>query len=218
MLTVVGVAPGLRDNLSDQQPRPHFYVPYGVSFRTNAYLHIRTTAPDAAAESRLLPDIRRELVALDADLPILSVQTLEGWRTTNTLFALTRVFAAILGTFGAAALFLATIGLYGLKAYVVSRRTREIGIRIALGATPSRVVWLVVREGLAWSSVGLILGLGLSVLAGLGMRAMTYQGRGPDPAILALAAMVLTSAGLIASWLPAWRATRIAPTQAIRNS
>jgi predicted permease len=218
VLEVVGVAPGVRDELSDKEPRPHVYVTYAQEFHTTAFLHIRTTAATADAEAALLPGLRSELMAIDSSLPILAMQTLSGWRTVNPIFTLTRVFAAILGAFGGAALFLATIGLYGLKAYVVSRRTREIGIRVALGATPSSVIWLIVREGLTWSAIGLVVGGALAVGAGLGMRSLVYQGRSADPLILAIVTAVLASAGLFASWLPARRAARIAPIQAMRNA
>jgi predicted permease len=218
VLEVVGVAPGLRDDLSDQEARPHIYVTYGRIFRTNAYLHVTTTLSSADGEAALLPDLRRELVAIDRALPILAMQTLTNWRAQSPIFTLTRVFAAILGAFGGSALLLATIGLYGLKAYVVSRRTREIGIRVALGATPSNVIWLVVREGLAWSALGLGVGAVLAFGAGLGMRSLVYQGRNADPLILTIVTLVLASAGLFASWVPARRAARIAPIQAMRNS
>ena len=218
VLEVVGLAPGLRDEVFDEEARPHIYVTYGRIFRTNAYLHVSTMLPSADAEAALLPELRRELVAIDSALPILAVQTLTTWRTQNPIFTLTRVFAAILGAFGGAALFLATIGLYGLKVYVVSRRTREIGIRVALGATPSSVIWLVVREGLTWSAIGLVVGAVLAFGAGLGMRSLVYQGRSADPLILTIVTVVLASAGLFASWLPARRAAHIAPVQAMRNS
>jgi predicted permease len=218
VLEVVGVAPGLRDDLSDQEARPHIYVTYGRIFRTNAYLHVTTTLSSTDGEAALLPDLRRELVAIDRALPILAMQTLTNWRAQSPIFTLTRVFAAILGAFGGSALLLATIGLYGLKAYVVSRRTREIGIRVALGATPSNVIWLVVREGLAWSALGLGVGAVLAFGAGLGMRSLVYQGRNADPLILTIVTLVLASAGLFASWVPARRAARIAPIQAMRNS
>jgi len=218
VMEVVGVAPGLRDELSDDEPRPHLYVTYGQQFRTNAFMHIRTNAANAEAETAMLPGLRRELAEIDPALPILAMQTLTDWRTSNALFTLTRVFAAILGAFGGAALFLATIGLYGLKAYIVSRRTREIGIRVALGATPASVIWLVVREGLTWSAIGLVAGAVLAFGAGLGMRSLVYQGRGADPLILTSVTIVLASAGLFASWLPARRAATIAPVQAMRNS
>jgi len=217
VVEVVGVAPGLRDDLFADAPGPHLYVPYGQTFRTNAFLHVRSSAA-GVNESALLPGLRREITSIDSGLPILGVQTLAGWRAENEDFLLVKMFAAILGTFGAAALFLASIGLYGLKAYIVSRRTREIGIRIALGATPSGVTWLVVREGLLWSLIGLAVGAVLSFAAGLGMRSIVYQGRGADPQIIALVVGVLTVAGFLASWLPARRAARIAPIHAIRNS
>ncbi|HKW03242.1 MAG TPA: ADOP family duplicated permease [Vicinamibacterales bacterium] len=218
ILNIVGVAPGLRDELSDDQLRTHIYVPYGLKFQSNAFMHIRTSVSNADAESALLPGLRGELTSIDTALPILAMQTLSGWRATNAIFTLTRVFAAILGAFGGAALFLATIGLYGLKAYVVSRRTREIGIRVALGATPSSVIWLIVREGLTWSAIGLAIGSALAFGAGLGMRSLVYQGRSADPVILAIVTLVLASAGLLASWLPARRAARIAPVQAMRGA
>jgi len=218
VLEVVGEAPGLRDELFDDQPGPHLYVPYGHQFHSNAYLHLRTTAPGAAAETALLPGLRRDVQAIDPSLPILSLHTLTDWRTGNEIFALTRVLAGILGSFGGAALFLAAIGLYGLKAYVVSRRTREIGIRVALGASPTSVVWLVLREGLVWTIVGMIAGMALSFAAGFGMRTFTYHGRGADALILAISVAVLGLAGVVATWLPARRAARIAPVQAIRSA
>jgi predicted permease len=217
VVEVVGVAPGVRDDLFADGPEPHLYVPYGQTFRTNAFLHVRTSST-GADEGALLPGLRRDIASTDAALPILAARTLSDWRTHNDLFLLVRMFAAILGTFGAAALVLATVGLYGLTAYVVSRRTREIGIRIALGATPSGVTWLVVREGWLWSAIGLIVGAALSVAAAFGMRSMIYQGRGADPLILALVVGALTSTGFLASWLPARRASHIAPIQAMRNT
>jgi len=139
------------------------------------------------------------------------------YRDRNLLLAVVRIGAAMFTIFGGVALFLAAVGIYGVKAYVVSRRTREIGIRVALGATPRGVVWMVVRDGLVASVVGLGIGLALSALVGIAMRSITYQGRAADAAVLGLALAVLAGSALLASWLPARRATKVSPLLAIRQ-
>jgi hypothetical protein len=217
VLRVVGVVPGVRDNLFDLEPRPHLYVPFGQEARAGAVLHVRTRATTAAAEAAMLPALRRTLIDVDPQLPVLSLETLPMFRDRNLMLAIVRIGAVIFTVFGAVALFLAAVGVYGVKAYLVSRRTREIGIRMALGASPAGVVWMVIRDGLVASVIGLGLGLGLAAIVGQGMRALTYQGRAADAAMLGLALVVLTTAALFASWIPARRATRITPTRALRE-
>ena len=165
----------------------------------------------------MLPALGRTLIDVDPQLPVLSLETLPMFRDRNLMLAIVRIGAVIFTVFGAVALFLAAVGVYGVKAYLVSRRTREIGIRMALGASPAGVVWMVIRDGLVASVIGLGLGLGLAAIVGQGMRALTYQGRAADAAMLGLALVVLTTAALFASWIPARRATRITPTRALRE-
>ena len=217
VMTVVGVAPGLRDNLFGVGATPHLYVPFGTAFQSMAYLHIRTRAASAAAEAAMVGDLRRTVESVDPRVPILSIETQSTFRARGLMLAVVRVCAVIFTAFGIMALGLAALGIYGVKAYVVSRRTREIGIRVALGATPGRIAGLVVGEGLVTSVVGLAIGLGLSALAGLAMRSLTYQGRAADAAVLAVSFGVLVTAALVASWLPARRATRISPIRALRE-
>jgi ABC-type antimicrobial peptide transport system permease subunit len=140
------------------------------------------------------------------------------FRARNLLLALLNTGASLFAMFGLAALFLAAIGVYGVKAYLVSRRTREIGIRVALGAEPRNVISMVLREGLTLVAAGLLLGVGLSVLAGGALRGMLFQGQALDLPVIALAAGTLVLAVLLASWIPARRATRVAPTTALRAS
>ena len=168
------------------------------------------------AEAALLPSLRKTVESVDATLPVLSVETRASNRDHNLLFALLRVGAAVFMVFGGIALGLATVGVYGVKAYVVSNRTREIGIRIALGATPRSVVWTVVREGFTLSMVGLGAGLLLSIVVMSGMSAMTLQAHGADMATTLGAMIVLALAAAAASWIPARRATRVPPTVALR--
>jgi predicted permease len=215
---IVGVAPPIRHNLFDEKPGPHIYVPIGRDFGSNAYLHIKTRAGSADAEAAMLPAIRRVLSGVDPRLPVLTLETQAMNRDRSFFLAILNAGAGLFTTFGVVALFMAAIGVYGVKAYVVSRRTREIGIRVALGAAPGDVVWMIVREGLTLSVAGLAVGVGLSALAGLGLRSLLYQGGGgQDAAVIAVALATLAGSALLASWWPARRATRIAPVKALRS-
>jgi ABC-type antimicrobial peptide transport system permease subunit len=128
-----------------------------------------------------------------------------------------RAGAKIFVVFGVLALFMSMIGVYGVKSYVVARRTREIGIRVALGATPGNVVRMIVRDGLVTTVIGLVVGLALSVLVGFGLRSLLFgDGRFDAPVIFA-AMLALTAAATLAAWLPARRATRVTTTLAIRS-
>jgi predicted permease len=216
VLRVVGLVPGVRQDLFDVEPVAHLYVPLGQATRSEIFVHVRTSAPTAKAEEALLPSMRRTVEAASASLPVLSVETRAMYRSRNLMFSMMNLGSAIFFVFGAVALVLAMVGVYGVKAYVVSNRTREIGIRIALGATPATVVWTVVREGFTLSMAGLAIGVLLSVAAGAGMRAVTFGNRGADVATVGGAMAVLLVAAVAASWIPARRAARVEPTTALR--
>jgi predicted permease len=217
VLDVVGVVPGLKHNLTDKAPVAHLYTPLSQDFRAEMFLHVRTGAATPEAERAMEPLLRETLRRADDSLPILHLETRADYAGRNFMLAVVRLGAAIFGVFGGVALVLATIGVYGVKSYIVSRRTREIGIRMALGASSGNVVSLIVKEGIVLSSIGLALGLGLSILAGIGVSQILFQGSGFDPIAIGAALAVLVGATLVASWLPARRATSIAPTTALRN-
>jgi ABC-type antimicrobial peptide transport system permease subunit len=204
----------MKHDLSDSEPKPHVFVPSGAVFRGFMTLHVRTApgAPDGA----MLATIRGELQKLDRTVSILSARTMQTQRYRSLTEWSVRAAAMLFSTFGALALLLATIGVYGLKAYDVSRRTREIGIRMALGATAGDVKRLFVREGARTTVVGLVLGLALA--AGIGKLAsgLLYRVSPVDPLVLAAAAGVLASAAILAAYIPARRATRIVPLDALR--
>jgi putative ABC transport system permease protein len=115
------------------------------------------------------------------------------------------------------ALLLAVVGLYGVKSYVVSQRTREIGIRMALGARPGDVLGMVLRDGAILSAAGLALGLPLAALVGFALSRFLYDVTPLDPIVFTLAPALLSCAALAATWLPARRATRITPLTALRT-
>jgi putative ABC transport system permease protein len=198
-------------------PGPHVYFPMGQAFQAGVWIHARTRAASAEAEAALLPSFRREVMAVDPAVPILSLETRPMFRDRNALLAVIRMGATIFTSFGIVALFMAAAGVYGVKAYVVSRRTREIGIRIALGATSRRVIWMVLRDGLVASIAGIVVGGSLAVLAGTAMRSLTYQNQSADAVVLGGALVVLVATMLLASVVPARRATKIAPLRALRD-
>ncbi len=215
-LRVVGVVGSVRPALFSTEPEPFVYFPFGQVFQNNIYLHARTAAATAEAEAVMLPAVARALAALDAELPFVSLETRPMFRERNLLLAIVRTGALLFAMFGLCALFLAAAGVYGVKSYLVSRRTREIGIRIAIGAAPRDVIRLVLREGLVLVSVGLVIGVGLSMITGGFLRAMLFQGRALDLPVIAMAAVTLLGSVLLASWVPARRATRVAPATALR--
>jgi len=217
VLDVVGLVPGLKHQLTDATAVAHIYTPLSQDFRADVYFHVRTLAATPEAEAAMLPILRQALREIDPSLPILRAETRAQYAARNFMLAVFRLGAAIFGVFGAVALLLASIGVYGVKAYVVSRRTREIGIRMALGATPASVVSLVIREGGVLSAVGLAMGLGLSLLAAIGLRSLLFQARPFDPLATGGALVFLISAAFAASWFPARRATRVAPITALRG-
>ena len=215
-LRVVGVVGSVRPDLFSTGPEPFIYFPFGQVLQNNIYLHARTSAATPEAEAGMLPAVARVLAALDADLPFVSLETRPMFRERNLLLAIVRTGALLFAMFGLCALLLAAAGVYGVKAYLVSRRTREIGIRVAIGAEPGDVVRMVLREGLVLVGAGLVAGVGLSVLTGGLLRAMLFQGRALDLPIIAMTTATLVLSILLASWIPARRATRIAPASALR--
>ena len=213
--TVVGIVTEMKQDLFDMEPKPHLFVPTGAVFRAFMTLHVRTA--DSAPDAAMLATIRRELLNVDPHLPIISARTMEMQRYRSITEWSIRAAATLFSTFGVLALLLATIGVYGLKAYDVSRRTREIGIRMALGATAGDVKRLIIHEGLRTTAAGVVLGVVLA--AGIGKLAsgLLYKVSPVDPVVLATAAVVLSAAILLACYVPARRATCIVPLDALRS-
>jgi predicted permease len=216
ILHVVGVVAGVRPDLLSDGPKPFLYFPFGQQFAANVYFHAKTAAPTAEAETAMLPSVGRAIRAVDPALSFVSLETRPMFRERNLLLAVVRSGAWIFASFGLGALILAAVGIYGVKSYLVSRRTREIGIRIALGAEPRRVVAMVVGEGLLLVGLGLVGGVALSVVTGSLVRAALFQGRTLDLPVIAISAATLVATFVLASWVPSRRATRVQPATALR--
>jgi putative ABC transport system permease protein len=212
--TIVGVAPNVRQRGFDRDPDPVVYVPFSTAFlgiwRRQPWVIVRTRAGMGPTIARL----RNEVRSLDPNMPVFSTQTMD------TLVALqrwpSRVFGSMFGLFAGIALLMSAIGLYAVTAYAVTQRTREIGVRMAFGAQPRAIVWLVARRAVLHLSLGLGLGLAGAVGVGYLLRSLLVQTSSTDPVTLAFIAVVLLTVGLVASIWPAFRASRINPVVALR--
>ena len=214
---VVGVVAPSHHQLLEEEMRPHLYTPIGQDPRSSLFFHARTTAPTAEAEAAMLQDVRRELVAIDPEVPIISLETRPMFRDRNVILWTLRTGAKIFVGFGMLALFMTVVGVYGVKSYMVARRTREIGIRVALGATSRDVVGMVVRDGAITTVLGIVSGLVLSIAAGSAIRSMLFGDGKFDTTVIIGAVAALTLAATLAAWIPARRATKVAPTLALRS-
>ena len=159
--------------------------------------------------------VREAVASVDSNLPVAEMRT-ERDQIDRSLGA-ERLFASLMSAFGAMAMVLAAIGLYGVMAFAVTRRTPEIGIRIALGAQRSEVQWLVLRQSLVMALWGIVVGVpGALALARL-IRTMLYGVEPSDPASIAGAVLVIAVVAALAAWIPARRAASVDPMKALRN-
>jgi predicted permease len=217
IVEVVGVAPPIRHQMNDQAPGPQIYRPLAQDYRAGVTFHLRTAAPTPRAEGAMLPAIRQAFREVDERLPVVTLETRPMFRDRNLMLWVVRAGAWIFTAFGLVALGMAALGIYGVKAYLVSRRTREIGIRMALGAQNRDVIRLVIGDGLVLTAAGLAAGLALSALVGRAVGSLLFQGAGFDVVVVAAAFSALFAAAALASWLPARRAARISPSRAFRE-
>ncbi|HEU0052719.1 MAG TPA: ABC transporter permease, partial [Longimicrobium sp.] len=208
--TIVGVVPDLWTDGTDNEDPEAAYVPYAQAPQRYMSVAIRTTREPGS----LTAPVRDLVASLDPDLPIYFVKTLQGRIDENTWFY--RVFGVIFMIMGVVALFLAAIGLYGVMAFSVSRRTREMGVRMALGAQPRDVIRLVLNQGLAQLAIGLTMGIGLAYLLAKGLEAILFQVKAIDPLVYLSTVVVLAASAIAASLVPARRATRVDPMVALR--
>jgi ABC-type antimicrobial peptide transport system permease subunit len=179
-------------------------------------LHVRTAAADPETLGAMVETVRRELRLVDSRLPVLELVTFKRFHENSIELWALGAGGRMLMTFGVLALALAVAGVYGVRSYLVSRRTREIGIRMALGAKPRDVFRMVMRESLALTAAGLAFGIPLAMLMGTLLGAILPDVSGFDPLGVIAAPLVLAAASLLASYLPARRATQVNPLSALR--
>ncbi|HEY9422140.1 MAG TPA: ADOP family duplicated permease, partial [Thermoanaerobaculia bacterium] len=207
---VVGVVRGVHSRTLSGDPQPSFYVPLAQRYTPATSLQVKT-ARDPSPVVEPVHDLLREM---DSNLAV-QVSLLED--EVNQTFSQTRLFSVLLGSFSLTALLVTAIGLYGTLSYAVSRRTRELGIRMALGARSSEIMGMVLWRGLALTLLGLALGILAAVWTTSVLSNFLYNVTPTDPGVFVTVAVLLTMVGLLASSLPAWRATRVDPMAIIRH-
>ncbi len=215
-IEVVGIAANVRGDIFEKKPRGAVYLPFARGFQSNAFFFIQLASLNKANFPALADAVRRVVRETDPNLPVLSLKTFPQHLDANMQIFIIRTGAVLFAVFGGLALLLAIVGVYGVNAYAVARRTREIGIRMALGAQPQGVQWMIVRDGVVMLAGGVVIGFLLAVATGKLLAGMLYQVGALDPIAFSTAPILLGAATLIATWLPARRATRISPITALR--
>jgi putative ABC transport system permease protein len=216
-VTVVGVVADVRHNGITEAVKEKFYVPHTQWHRStgNTIRGMSLVVKTAIEPGALANTIRQEIRTLDPSLPVANVRTMA--EVVSATMSSSRFTGLLLATFAAIALALSAIGVYGVLSYLVTRRTREIGIRLAIGAGRLEVLRLVLRSGLTLAFAGLVAGLAVAAVASRFMQTLLYNVRPIDPATFASVAALLAVVAVLASLVPAWRATRVDPVVALKT-
>ena len=209
--TVIGVVPTGKYQRLGEPPTPFYYLAQAQHWREGMSIVIRTTGDP----QREAPVLRSAAAAFDETLPVSDIRTMTKHLGIALLPA--RLAAAALGVFGLLGLVLASIGMYGVMAYTVSQRRREIGIRMAIGAAGRDVVGMIMRQGLTLVVVGAAIGIGGALAASRLLRGILYSPSVVDPVTFAGVPLLLTAVAALASWLPARRASGVDPLEALRR-
>jgi predicted permease len=217
-MEIVGIVPATRHALFEKEETiGGIYLPFARGFQSNVFFVVRFHSLPPGSESTTADLLRRTVRDIDPSIPILSLRTFAQHLDSNLDLWLVRAGAALFSIFGGLALGLAVVGLYGVKAYSVARRTREIGIRMALGAQTGAVLRMIMREGSIMLVSGVAIGLLLAVATAKIVSGILYGVGALDPVAFVVAPAVLSVAAVIAMWLPARHATRVNPIQALRT-
>ncbi|MGI8431312.1 MAG: FtsX-like permease family protein, partial [Chthoniobacterales bacterium] len=215
-IEVVGIVPATRDAIFENELPGTLYLPFARGFQSEVFFIVKFAALNRGNETATADLLRRTVREVDPVLPILSLKTFSQHLQSNVELWLVKAGAALFSIFGGLALVLAIIGIYGVKAYAVARRRREIGIRMALGAQPGAVQWMFIREALVMLASGIAVGLVLAVGTSKVLSGLLYKVGVLDPIAFTLAPLLLAGAALLATWIPARRAARVDPMVALR--
>ncbi len=211
-IEIVGLVKDSKNTDLRQEIRPLVYIPYAQdTHQGNASFYVRTNVEPTAMASTL----RKTVQSADANLPVFDLKTLD--QELDEIAFSERLLTFFSLCLGVLAALLAAIGLYGVMAYMVSRRTREIGIRMALGATQQNVAWLVLRENVRISAAGLVIGLVAAVAVGKLIESQLFGVKASNPLVFLTAAVMLSAVAFLAGWLPARRAAAVDPMVALRH-
>jgi macrolide transport system ATP-binding/permease protein len=211
-MEVVGIVQDAKYQNVVENPQAFYYLPFEQSYNSLRTLHVRTTVPSES----LAPQIQSVIHEVVPDVPITQVKTMnEALQGANGFF-LFRFGAQLTSTMGLLGLLLAVVGIYSVVSYAAAQRTQEIGIRVAMGASPQAILKMVLRQGLTLVGIGLAAGLGLALAGTRVMGGLIVGIKPTDPLTFAVVVCLLAAIALFACWVPAHRATRIDPLVALR--
>jgi len=210
--TVVGIVKNIKSDGLDIDGVPHVYVPAYQSLDRSLGVVLRTSLPASLLE----PQIRHEVQSIDPGLPVFHVSSMN--EVIDSSLAPRRFSADMVGGFAALAIFLASLGIYGLLAYMVGQRSREIGLRMALGAQSTDIVKLILGKGVVVATVGIVAGVVFAAFTASLMATLLYGVRPHDPAVFIVVPLLLLAVAILASYIPAWRATKVDPIIALRET
>jgi predicted permease len=210
-IEIVGVVADAKYSSVREDAPPQFFLPRSQSNGSGTLFFYVQSRLDA---EELVGAIRPVVASVDPNLPVVDLMTMREAVRDNLFFD--RLLAILSATFAVLATLLAAVGLFGVLAYMVSLRTRELGLRHALGATPNQLRAIVLKRVAVLGSIGLLLGLGVALLVGRVAESFLYGLSGSDPMVVMAAAAVVAAVGLVAGYLPARRASRVAPMEALR--
>jgi putative ABC transport system permease protein len=208
---IVGVVRDSKYGSLTEQGVPVAYMPLAQNHETGMILYVRASVPPAS----IVASLRRELQELEPNLPVPAIEPMT--QTIATSLYAARMGAWLLGTFGTLALVLAVVGIYGVLSFSISRRTREMGIRLALGAARQHVFLIVIRDGMLLVIVGIVIGLGTGLAAARSLGAFLYGVSTTDVPTFVGAVVILCAVSLIACAIPARRAIAVNPVTALRQ-
>ena len=209
-MRIIGVVADIRQGTIEEAPPPFIFVPNQFQSRVKTTLLARVR-DDPLAAGRA---IRDAIWSVDRDQTITSIFTVDD--AASDAVARPRLLTVLLGAFGVLGLALGAIGIYGVLAFLVSQRQREIGLRLALGSAPGAVLRMVVGRGLTLTAIGLVIGLGGALALGKSVSSVLYGVTPTDPAIFVSMSVLLVAAAAAASWLPARRAASVDPAVTLR--
>jgi predicted permease len=208
---VVGIVKTIKYQTLGETPQPAVYLPFRQNYADGLVLYLRTSGDPA----RAIGTVQREVRAMDAQVPLENAASVD--EVIDQSLWMVKIAAGLLAVFGALAIALASVGLYGLVAYSVNERRRELGVRMALGADRRAVLGLVLRDGMTLVLIGVAIGVGLSLVVSRGLGSLLVGTTPTDPVSFAAAAFLLITVAFIGTYLPAHRASRFDPLVALRQ-
>jgi predicted permease len=215
LITIVGICGDVKYDRVEKEIQSTWYIPYRQHGEPDGGMGMTYEISTRLQPAAIVPELRAAVESVDRNLPLLDIRTQK--EQIDSTMREQMVLAELTAAFGVLALVLASIGIYGIMAYSVSRRTNEIGLRMALGAQPARVLRMVLSEASWIVVIGVVVGVGGAIALGRVIASMLYGLKGWDPATFAIAGTLLILVALAASWIPARRAASVDPMRALRH-